>query len=322
MHAFQAPARRCLAAVVAVQVPEQDPGSGSGRGIHATCESLTNNKPKTRMMFITDQTDALLMTTRPRQFSNQACLLGLLVMFLGLALPAAAQAQAGSERPTNSLDLEVSLFHFSRNDVRIPSDTGTRFALDDLTGSNGATARLQGTWWLNERNALRLTAAPLTTSGTAMLDQDVEFADELFLADQATRGEYRFNTYRLTWRYRFEPGERWEWGAGAALLVRDARIRLTQGEVSAKDDDLGVVPLLHAHGRYRISKRTALVLDFEGLWSTQGRAFDLAVRAERDFADGWYGHIGLRTLEGGADNSNIYTFAWVHFATIGFGYRF
>lgn len=246
----------------------------------------------------------------------------LLVFILGWAWSAIALAQSHDDRPANSLDLELGLFHFTRNDTRIPSDTGTKFALDDLTGSNGATARLQGTWWWNERNALRLTAAPLSVSGTGVLDQDVDFAGERFAAGQPTRGEYRFNTYRLTWRYRFDPGERWEWAAGAAVLVRDARIRLTQGDLRAKDDDLGVVPLLHAHGRYRLAERTTLVVDFEGLWSPQGRAFDVAVRAERDFANGWYGHVGLRTLEGGADNSNVYTFAWVHFATLGFGYRF
>ncbi|MGY6553409.1 MAG: hypothetical protein ACXIUM_02690 [Wenzhouxiangella sp.] len=243
-------------------------------------------------------------------------------LLLCMAWSGVAVSQAGAATPANSLDLELGLFSFTRNDVRIPGDTGTKFALDDLTDTSGVTARLQGTWWLNERHALRLTAAPLSTSGTGVLDQDVDFAGERFAAGQATRGEYRFNTYRLTWRYRFEPGERWEWGAGAAVLVRDARIRLTQGNLSAKDDDLGVVPLLHANGRYRLSERTSLVMDFEGLWSPQGRAFDVAVRAERDFANGWYGHVGLRTLEGGADNDDVYAFAWIHFATLGLGYRF
>jgi len=244
------------------------------------------------------------------------------LLLLGMAWSGAALAQSNGVTPANSLDLELGWFTFTRNDVRIPGDTGTKFALDDLIDTSGASARLQGTWWLNERHAFRLTAAPLSASGTGVLDQDVDFADERFAAGLPTRGEYRFNTYRLTWRYRFEPGQRWEWGAGAAVLVRDARIRLTQGNLSAEDDDLGVVPLLHAHGRYRLSERTSLVMDFEGLWSPQGRAFDLAVRAERDFANGWYGHLGLRTLEGGADNDDVYTFAWVHFATLGFGYRF
>lgn len=169
---------------------------------------------------------------------------------------------------------------------------------------------------------MRLTAAPLSISGTDLTDRVIDFAGERFAAGEPTRADYRFNTYRLTWRYRFHRGERWDWGAGAAVLVRDARIRLTQGNLSAEDDDLGFVPLLHAHGRYRLSDQTTLVMDFEGAWAPQGRAFDIGLRAERDFRNGWYGHFGVRTLEGGADNNDVYTFAWVHFAPIGLGYRF
>ncbi len=257
-----------------------------------------------------------------RSISNDRFRSFLAMLPLVLLWPGAAPAQWGEEQPANSIDLEAGLFHFSRNNARIPGDNGTRFALDDLTGVNGATARLQGTWWWNERNALRLTAAPLSISGTGLPDQDIDFAGERFAADQPTRGEYQFNTYRLTWRYRFHRGERWDWGAGAAVLVRDARIRLTQGALASEDDDLGLVPLLHAHGRYRLSDRTTLVMDFEGAWAPQGRAFDIGLRAERDFNNGWYGHLGLRTLEGGADNDDVYTFAWVHFATLGLGYRF
>ncbi len=244
------------------------------------------------------------------------------LLLLGMVSPVVVKAQADESRPANSLDLELSAFRFNRNDVRIPSDEGTKFALDKLTGANGATARLHGTWWLNDRNALRLTLAPLNASGTAVPDQDIAFAGENFEAGLPTRAEYRFNTYRLTWRYRLLSNERWDWSAGAAVLVRDARIRLTQGALSAQDDDLGLVPLLHAHVRYRLAERTTLVLDFEGAWAPQGRAFDVGLRAEQAFSDRWYGHVGLRSLEGGADNSNVYAFAWVNFATLGVGYRF
>ncbi len=243
-------------------------------------------------------------------------------ILLVLVVPGVANSQWGDTQPADSIDLEFGLYRFTRNDVRIPNEGGTRFALDDLTGSSGSDLRLHATWWWNERNALRLTLAPIGISGTGVPDEAIDFAGESFAAGVPTRGDYRFNTYRLTWRYRFHRGERWDWSAGAAVLVRDASIRLTQPGLSAVDDDLGVVPLLHAHGRHRFSERTTLVMDFEGAWSPQGRAFDIGLRVERDFAGGWYGHAGLRTLEGGADVSDVYAFAWLHFATLGFGYRF
>lgn len=236
----------------------------------------------------------------------------------GLALG----ADATDARPPASVDLELGLYRYSRNDVRIPNVGGTRFDLTELAGDSGADVRLHGTWWWSERNALRLTLAPINTNGTGVPDQNIDFAGSEFAAGEPTRAQYRFNTYRLTWRYRFYRGERWEWGAGAAVLVRDARIRLTQDGVTAQDDDLGVVPLLHVHGRYAMTPRTTLVLDIEGAGASQGRAIDAALRVEHGFDSGWFVHGGYRTLEGGADVDDIYAFAWLHFATLGFGYRF
>jgi len=37
---------------------------------------------------------------------------------------------------------------------------------------------------------------------------------------------------------------------------------------------------------------------------------------------GWHVYGGYRTLEGGADNSSVYAFAWLHHASVGIGYRF
>lgn len=242
---------------------------------------------------------------------------------LVMCMPVLTLADDASDaRPPASIDVELGVYHYSRNDVRIPNVGGTRFDLTELAGSSGADVRLNGTWWWNERNALRLTLAPINTNGTGVPDADIDFAGSEFAAGQPTRAQYRFNTYRLTWRYRFYRGERWDWGAGAVVLVRDARIRLTQDGVSAQDDDLGVVPLLHLHGRYAMTERTTLVLDIEGAAASQGRAFDVALRAEHAFDSGWYVHGGYRTLEGGADVDDIYAFAWLHFATLGFGYRF
>jgi hypothetical protein len=32
--------------------------------------------------------------------------------------------------------------------------------------------------------------------------------------------------------------------------------------------------------------------------------------------------VGFRTLEGGADNERVYSFAWLNYATVGAAYRF
>jgi len=238
---------------------------------------------------------------------------------LGACLLVALPAAAGEL----DLQIETGGLWFSRNDARIPGDGGTKFDLRDLTGGGpDPYVRLHATYHLNPRHALRLTLAPLEVDGTGTLSDDVVFRNEVFAAGAPTTGTYKFNTYRLTYRWTFHDHGRWRWGAGAAALVRDAKITLEQGDRRQSRDDLGLVPLLHLHGAYRIHDRVCLVLDMEGAWSPMGRAVDAAITAQYESDSGWYAMAGYRTLEGGADNDSVYTFAWLHFALAGVGYRF
>lgn len=227
--------------------------------------------------------------------------------------------------PAGTLDLEVEAgsVWFSRNDARIPGDTGTKFDLTELTGSGpDPYARLYVTYAFNRRHSLRLNIAPLRVSGTGTLDRDVVFDGSTFQQGVSTRATYRFDTYRLTYRWMFHRGEAWDLGVGAAALVRDAEIELRQGALRESDDNIGVVPLLHLYGAYRFNERTSMVLDVEGAAAPQGRAIDAAVKLTHAWPSGWHASAGYRTLEGGADNDSVYTFAWLHYALVSVGYEF
>lgn len=194
----------------------------------------------------------------------------------------------------------------------------------DLTG-NGPDpyVRLYATYDFNNRHALRLTFAPLQVDGTGSLSDDVTFRDDVFTADAPTEGTYKFNIYRLTYRWTFYDRERWRWGLGAAALVRDAHITLEQGDKKQTRDDLGVVPLLHLYSAYRFNDQVLVILDVEA----RGRQWDepsmpppsrlhtISIR------DGTWGPDTGRS-RGGADHNEVYTFAWLHYALAEAGYRF
>lgn len=200
----------------------------------------------------------------------------------------------------------------TRNDVRIPGDSGTRFSLTDLTDEGAwPVARLTIEHDLDERHGLRLLYAPVRTDGTGVLAGPTDFAGQTFAAGSA-RGEYRFDTWRLGYRYTFHDSEAWQWKVGGTLLVRDAAIELRQGALRARDTDLGLVPLLNLTGEWRFAERWAAVLDLEGAAAPQGRAVDLALTAGYDLDERTRLSFGYRTIEGGADNDSVFTFAWIH----------
>lgn len=207
---------------------------------------------------------------------------------------------------------------FSRNDVRIPGDGGDRFNLLDLTGDGpDATVRITGEYEWNASHSLRVTLVPLEVEGTGMLENPTRFEDTVFDAGIPTKATYAFNTYRLGYRWTFHHDGLWRLGVGGILLVRDAEISLEQTGNKETNDDLGVVPLLGFYADHQTTDHLSLHLDAEGLASPYGRAFDIALQAHWALNETWDLIGSLRTIEGGADNDDVYTFAWIQFIHLG-----
>jgi len=98
--------------------------------------------------------------------------------------------------------------------------------------------------------------------------------------------------------------------------IRSAEIELEQGGVRGRKTDLGFVPLLHLAGDWRFAEDWRLSLDVDGSWAPQGRAIDASLKAWWAVRDDVELGFGYRTIEGGADNDEVYTFAWVHQAVV------
>ena len=221
------------------------------------------------------------------------------------------------------IELEAGPVWQSKNDVRIPGDTGTRYSFKNLTGNGPyAAGRLSIGWDIRERHGLKFVVAPLRVNGSGTFDKTVSFAGSTFAAGKSTDASYKFDTYRLTYRYLFLNNPTWRLRAGGTVLVRDAEIELRQNGVTASDSNVGVVPLLSLAAAWSFADRWEAILDFDGLAGGPGRAFDAAIKLQYDLTDRWRIGAGYRTLEGGVDNDTVYNFAWFHYAFISVGYRF
>ena len=238
-----------------------------------------------------------------------------------LSLSSVAAAQ---DDPSFSLELELGPAWQSRNTVQIPNtETGTRFSLKDLVGSGPwAAGRVYFTWNFNRRHSLRVLAAPLSYTESGIFDETVNFAGETYEAGLPTEATYQFNSWRVGYRWRFKDGERWKLWLGFTAKIRDAKIALSQGDTSSEDTDVGFVPLLSFAADYRFADRWHLLFDFEGLAGGPGRAFDVALKVGYDFNDRWGLTAGYRTVEGGADIEEVYTFAWFQYAVVSGVFRF
>ncbi len=253
--------------------------------------------------------------TLPRVFVVAA-----LASILTLIRPGPATAQ---DAQAWSIELEGGPVWQSYNDVEIPNDgTATRFSLRDLAGAGPWTAaRLYVTWRPGDRHELRALAAPLTVKGTGTPSSSLAFAGADYTSGVPAEATYTFNSYRLTYRYRWHQGARTTAWVGFTAKVRDAVTALEQAGTSSRKANVGFVPLLHLSGTWRFSPACSLGLDVDALAGGPGRAEDVALELRRDLSDAWSVEAGYRMVEGGADVEEVYAFAWLHYAAFSLVWR-
>lgn len=249
------------------------------------------------------------------------------IAVLLVALTASIATVSAAKSDTTSavvVELEAGPVWQGRNDVQIPNDAdGTRFSMIDLQGKGPWLAgRVCLTWNINRSHSLRALAAPLSITETGFLPSHTSFAGATFNASTPTQATYQFNSWRLTYAYRFQRDSRWSWWIGLTAKIRDAKVELSQNGTSAVKTDVGFVPLLHLRGCYQFGEHWRLSLDVDALAGGPGRAEDAAFKLHLDLNDRWTLSAGYRTVEGGADVDEVYNFAWFHYAVASTSYRF
>ena len=223
----------------------------------------------------------------------------------------------------NKLDIEAALVTAGYNDVAVPGDKGTRFSLtDDLHARETAGFRLRYSRAFSRKHWIGILAAPLTMDSQGTLKTDIDFNGTTFGEDRTINAKYRFDSYRLIYRYHLHQADNLQFSFGAALKVRDASIELESGLLRAKKENTGLVPLLSFYLAWKPFRKLSFMIDGEALAASQGRAEDVLFAAEYDVNDSLALKIGYRLLEGGADNDEVYTFSLFHYAVVGAGLSF
>jgi hypothetical protein len=233
-------------------------------------------------------------------------------MALALVL-SAGHASAGVEA-----EVEASVVVASRNDTRIPGDTGTKLSLvNDLSTSPAPAFRLRLGYRIADRHLITALYAPLQVNARGSVNRDVEFSGATYPAGTPLLAVYRFDSYRLTYRYSFVWRDGLDVAVGFTAKIRDAETSL-YGVEARRKTNTGFVPLLNAHVAWRPKNGAfGVVLDIDALAAPQGRAEDVLLAATWTFHKNLELRAGYRMVEGGADNDEVYSFAWLHYGVVG-----
>jgi hypothetical protein len=215
-------------------------------------------------------------------------------------------------------DVEAGVVFATRNDTRIPGDGGSNLSLvDDLKTSPAPTFRVRLGYRLGHRHMISALYAPLQVNARGSLGRDISFMGATYPGGTPLLAVYRFNSYRLTYRYSFVLQENLEIAAGLTGKIRDAETSLYGVEVRRKTN-VGFVPLLNIHVTwFPRGGAFGVLLDADALAAPQGRAEDVLIAATFRTRENLELRVGYRTVEGGADNDAVYSFAWLHYVVVG-----
>ena len=222
-------------------------------------------------------------------------------------------------RAQAQLDLESGMVFASYSDVRIPGDGGTLFSLiDDLTSETEAFFRGRISYTFGGKHTLSLLVAPLSIPAAGTFDTPIDFTGVTFPAGEPLTAKYRFDSYRLTYRYALKRTDRLEVGLGVTGKIRDAEIRVESVDQVAAKKNTGFVPLINFLVRWNFERRFSLLLEGDALAAPQGRAEDVLVALQFWPSESVGFKAGYRILEGGADSDEVYNFALLNYLVLGF----
>lgn len=145
------------------------------------------------------------------------------------------------------LDLEGGLvLGTNYNDIQIPGTSGTLIDVSDqLAVKPQVFYRIRAGYTIANRHTLSALYAPLTVNYDGSFNRDVNFNNSIYRRNEDVRVNYKFNSYRLTYRYDFITNEHWRVGAGLTAKIRDADVRYRSASTDQNFSNVGFVPLVN-----------------------------------------------------------------------------
>ena len=175
-----------------------------------------------------------------------------------------------------SIDLETGAVATGYNNVRIPGDQGTLFSMkDDLIPKTKIFYRIRVSYTIKTRHTLSLLYAPLEIKSDGNVSNDILFEGVTFPANTDLTGTYKFNSYRLTYRYEIVLKPKFEFGLGFTAKIRDAKIALASAALESEKTNVGFVPIINFRMLWKPYEKFGLLLEGDALAAPQGRAEDV-----------------------------------------------
>lgn len=219
------------------------------------------------------------------------------------------------------LDTEFGYSFNTKNEVRFPNNdqSNSNFVNvpEEFGTGNTPFIRLRAGYTLKNKHTISALYAPLTFESSGAFNSPIKFGESIYRPNEITTVYYKFNSYRLTYRYLLVDRDKVKFGLGLTGKIRDARIGFSANNKSDETTDLGFVPLINFRLDLYPKDKLIFTLNGDALVGPVGRAEDIFAGFEYSIFKTTSIKAGYRVLEGGADVNQVYNFSLIHYASLG-----
>ena len=237
-------------------------------------------------------------------------------LFIFSIIVIVSSAATADELSKFELHLESGALWQNRNDTKITPQTGTRVPIDSLESNPFFHYRSEFFYNINPKHSFRLVYAPLVVVSRGSFSKQINFDNTNFAPNENLSIRYQFNSYRLSYIHSFRNENHDKLRLGITLKVRDAFTEFNQSSRSSKYSNVGVVPLIYFEYQKPLARFLLLNFAFDAAVSSQGRASDVSLKIRHFLNQKTSLGLGIRSLEGGADNVRVFTFSWFTYAVV------
>lgn len=203
------------------------------------------------------------------------------------------------------------------NDIRVPNISGTDISLsDELETDPDYFVRVKLTYSKRGHN-IELFASPLRLEAAGSVNRQMKFAEEKFSANVPLTAVYRFDSYRLTYRYDLINTRRLQAGIGFTAGIRDGSISFQGAGKESEKKDTDFEPLINFRAKLVLSRKLNLLVEGDILAISQGITEDVLFAIQYKLDDKISLKLGYRLFKTGTDVDEIHSSSLLNYVVIG-----
>jgi membrane-associated phospholipid phosphatase len=257
-----------------------------------------------------------LFVTPQSESSNVAILPMVVNGGAGITLSITDAENTGSKTKRSSYKSPKSRYNFlfgpaflEKNEITVPSDTGTTFDLANFEKINDplSTAAIDFEFYINDRNEASLYFSPFESRDRGSFANPVSFAGQIFPANTEIWSDWLLYDLRARWLYNLTPASSWDVKLGAALSYQHIEIGLesASGSLSAEVKDDVFLPFLITKVSYQINPKFSVGVEAEGIYLSEDSALETGGFLNYRVSERWDFTAGYRYYARDIETSEI-----------------